>query len=95
MICAGTIRLNSPEAARQSVSAGLGIAIGPQWLFEEGLKNGNLQLLLTEFSAPPVPIQIVYVANRLLPKRATVFMDFIAEAFLKVPALNAGSKLLQ
>jgi LysR family transcriptional regulator for bpeEF and oprC len=85
----GRLRVNSPEAVRESVNAGLGIGHGPEWLFEEGLKNGNLQLLLTEHSAPPVPVQIIYVANRLLPTRAVVFMDFIAEAFSKVPALNA------
>lgn len=85
----GRLRVNSPEAIRESVNAGLGIGHGPEWLYEEGLKNGNLQLLLTEYAAPPVPIQVIYVTNRLLPKRAIVFMDFIAEAFSKVPALNA------
>jgi LysR family transcriptional regulator for bpeEF and oprC len=84
----GRLRVNSPEAVRESVNAGLGIGHGPQWLFEEGLKNGNLQLLLTEHTAPPVPIQIIYVANRLLPTRAVVFMDFIAEVFSRIPALN-------
>nr|CUV15665.1 protein of unknown function [Ralstonia solanacearum] len=53
-----------------------------------------MQLLLTGYAAPPVPVQVIYVANRLLPKRATVFMDFIAEAFSKVPALNARNELL-
>ncbi|WP_133638158.1 LysR family transcriptional regulator [Pseudomonas syringae] len=85
----GRLRVNSPEAVRESVNAGLGVGHGPQWLFEEGLKNGNLQLLLTAHTAPMVPVQIVYVANRLLPTRAIVFMDFIAEAFSKVSALNA------
>ena len=91
----GRLRVNSPEAIRESVNAGLGIGHGPEWLYEEGLKNGNLQLLLKEYTAPPVPIQVVYVANRLLPKRAIVFMDFIAEAFSKVPALNARDELPQ
>jgi DNA-binding transcriptional LysR family regulator len=59
----------------------LGIAQGPQWLYEEGLRSGNLQLLLNEYVAPPVPIQIVYLANRLLPQRAIVFMDFMADVF--------------
>lgn len=85
----GRLRVNSPEAVRELVNAGLGVGQGPEWLFEEGLKNGNLQLLLTEYSPPPVPVQIIYVANRLLPTRAVVFMDFIAEAFSKIPALNA------
>lgn len=77
----GRLRVNSPEAIRKYVNAGLGIAQGPQWLYEEGLKSGNLQLLLNEYVAPPVPIQIVYLANRLLPQRAIVFMDFMADVF--------------
>lgn len=85
----GRLRVNSPEAARESVIAGLGIGLGPKWLFEKGLQDGRLQLLLRDHTAAPVPVQIVYVANRLLPKRAIVFMDFIAEAFARVPALNA------
>lgn len=84
----GRIRVNSPEAIRGLVNAGLGIAHGPEWLFAEGIKSGNLQLLMTEFKAPPVPVQLVYVANRLLPTRAVVFMDFIADLFSKIPALS-------
>nr|WP_319556720.1 LysR family transcriptional regulator [uncultured Vibrio sp.] len=79
----GRLRVSSPEAIRECVNAGLGIAQGPEWLYEEGLKNGNLQLLLRDYTAPPVPIQAVYLANRLLPKRAIVFMDFVANIFAK------------
>ncbi|MCC4617978.1 hypothetical protein LL972_18580 [Xanthomonas campestris pv. asclepiadis] len=86
----GRIRVNSPEAARESVSASLGIGQGPEWLFEQGLKAGHLQIVLGEFSAPAVPMQIMYAANRLVPKRAIVFMDFIAEAFSKIPHLNVA-----
>ena len=50
----GRLRVNSPEAARGSVNAGLGIGHGPEWLFEEGLKNGNPQLVLTGYSALPL-----------------------------------------
>lgn len=82
----GRLRVNSPEAVQKFVNAGVGIAQGPEWLFEEGLANGNLQLLLADYTASPVPIQAVYVANRLLPKRAIVFMDFVAEIFEKIPA---------
>lgn len=84
----GRIRVNSPEAARESVNAGLGIGQGPEWLFEQGLNAGNLQIVLSEFSAPAVPMHIMYAANRLVAKRAIVFMDFIAEKFSKTPRLN-------
>lgn len=84
----GRLRVSSPEAIRECVNAGLGIAQGPEWLYEEGLSNGNLQLLLKEYTAAAVPIQAVYAANRLLPKRAIVFMNFVAEIFANVPTLN-------
>ncbi|WP_250520347.1 MULTISPECIES: LysR family transcriptional regulator [unclassified Caballeronia] len=87
---AGRLRVNSPQAVQQAVDAGVGIAHGPGWLFEAGLKSGNLQRVLVGHEAPLVPIQIVYVANRLLPKRAIAFMDFIAAAFADIPSLNAN-----
>jgi DNA-binding transcriptional LysR family regulator len=86
----GRLRVNSPEAVREAVIAGVGIGYGPRWLFEEALRNGHLRVLLSEHAAAPVPIQILHVANRLLARRAIVFMDFIAQAFSLVPALNAG-----
>jgi DNA-binding transcriptional LysR family regulator len=84
----GRLRVNSPEAVQKFVNAGIGIAQGPEWLFKEGLESGELQLLLTGYTASPVPIQAVYVANRLLPKRAIVFMDFVAEIFEKSSAFR-------
>ncbi|MCE0463808.1 LysR family transcriptional regulator [Pseudomonas uvaldensis] len=86
----GRFRVNSPQAIQEAVIAGLGIASGPRWLYEEGLESGRLRQVLCDYEAPPVPVQFLYVANRLLPKRAIVFMDFIAEAFSKVPGLNTG-----
>jgi LysR family transcriptional regulator, regulator for bpeEF and oprC len=84
----GRIRVNSPQAVRQAVLAGLGIAMGPSWLFEEGLRSGRLRRVLRGHEAEPVPIHMLYVANRLLPRRAVAFMDFIADAFGKIDALN-------
>lgn len=87
----GRLRVNSPDAVSAAVVAGLGVAHGPAWLFEGGLNSGRLQFILTNHGAPPVPVQMVYVANRLLPTRAIVFMDFMAEVFSKIPALNGGT----
>ena len=86
----GRLRVSSPQAVRDATMAGLGVALGPSWLFEEGLRTGNLSRVLVGYEAPPVPIHIIYVANRLVPRRAIAFMDFIADAFGKVAALNAG-----
>lgn len=88
----GRLRVNSPEAVSAAVSAGLGIGHGPAWLFDEGLQSGRLQFILKDYSAPAVPVQIVYVANRLLPTRAIVFMDFIADVFARNPAFGFTAK---
>lgn len=84
----GRIRVNSPEAVRTAVLSGLGVGYGPQWLFEDGLKDESLCLILNEHFSPPVPIQILYVANRLMPKRVTAFMDFMTQAFSEISAIN-------
>lgn len=86
----GRFRVNSPDAVSAAVTAGLGVGHGPAWLFEEGLSSGRLQLILADHVAPPVPVQIVYVANRLLPTRAIVFMDFMAGVFSRTAALNGN-----
>ena len=86
----GRIRVNAPQAAREAALAGLGVALGPHWLFEDGLKTGRLKRILGGYEAPPVPIHILYVANRLLPRRAVVFIDFMTAAFSKVETLNIG-----
>ncbi|MBR8318551.1 MULTISPECIES: LysR family transcriptional regulator [Burkholderia cepacia complex] len=86
----GRLRVNSPQAVQEAVNAGVGVAYGPAWLFEAGLASGNLQRVLSGYEAPLVPIQILYAANRLLPRRAMVFMDFIAKAFADIGMLNAG-----
>lgn len=89
----GRLRVNSPQAVREAALAGLGIALGPSWLFEDGLKSGRLKRVLTGFEASPVPVHILYAAGRLLPRRAMVFMDYIAEAFATRPALNVAGRV--
>jgi LysR family transcriptional regulator for bpeEF and oprC len=89
----GRLRVNSPDAVSAAVTAGLGVAHGPAWLFEDELKSGRLQFILTNHAVPPVPVQFVYVANRLLPTRAVGFMDFMADVFSRIPALNSDTPL--
>jgi LysR family transcriptional regulator for bpeEF and oprC len=87
----GRFRVNSPDGVQRVVLDGLGIAYTPVWLFEEALLDGRVQALLLDHLGPASPIHIVYPAKRLLPRRASVFMDFIAEAFGGDPALNEGA----
>jgi LysR family transcriptional regulator for bpeEF and oprC len=87
----GRFRVNTPDGIRSAVLDGIGIAYAPAWLFEDAIRDGRVKSLLVEHCGPLVPIHIVYAANRLLPSRARVFMDFIAAAFARDTALNVGS----
>lgn len=77
----GCFRINTPDGVLSAVLDGIGIAYAPGWLFAQALREGRVRSLLTDYLGAPIPIQIVYAEGRLLPRRASVFMDFIAEAF--------------
>ncbi|WP_394791614.1 LysR family transcriptional regulator [Rhodoferax sp.] len=87
----GRLRLNSLEGIRRAVLLDLGIGYLPTWMVAEQLRSGVLQTLLTDHATALSPINAVYSAGRLLPQRATVFIDFIAGVFAATPGLNGDS----
>jgi LysR family transcriptional regulator, regulator for bpeEF and oprC len=93
----GRLKVNSPDGIHRAVHDAIGIAYVPVWLFEKELRAGQVQPLLVKEMGAAVPIHLIYPAKRLLPRRAGVFMDFIAEAFSSDPVLNEGAlaKLLK
>lgn len=87
----GRFRVNTPDGIRAATLDGLGIAYSPVWLFEDAVVDDRVQLLLEEYPGPSTPIQMIYPKRRLLPQRAKVFMDFVAEEFAHEAALNEGA----
>lgn len=85
----GNFKVNSPEAVRSAVLDGLGIGLMPCWLFDDALARGEVVQLLSDWTVPALPISALYPAKRLLPRRASVFMDFLAQAFAADASLNA------
>jgi DNA-binding transcriptional LysR family regulator len=87
----GRFKVNTPDGIYQAVLDGLGVAYAPVWLFEQALREGTVAPLLRDELGPSAPIHIVYPAKRLLPRRASVFMDFIADEFSRDKSLNEGA----
>ena len=85
----GRLKVNSIDAVSRAVRDGLGIGYGPFWLFEEAIRDGSVRVVLADHLGEPAPINILYPAKRLLPRRVSMVMDFIAEKFSNEPALNA------
>lgn len=89
----GRLRLNSLEAVRRAVLADMGIGYLPSWMVADQLRSKQLQALLRTHVGKRAPLNAVYSAERLLPQRATVFIDYIAEVFANTPGLDGGSLL--
>lgn len=74
---------------RAAALNGLGVGLMPSWLFDEALAQGRVVRLLANWCVPPLPISALYPAKRLLPRRASVFMDFLSMAFAADASLLA------
>ena len=88
---AGRLRLNNLEGVRQAVLQGIGIGYLPSWMVAEELSSGVVVALLTEHAGARTPLNAVYSAERLLPLRASVFIDFIAAMCAETAGLNGSS----
>lgn len=84
------LRTNDPEHLRSAVLRGLGIAQCPGFLVADKLASGALVEVLGAFKPPPIPLSAVSPAGRRPPRRAQVFIDFLAARFALVPELNVG-----
>jgi DNA-binding transcriptional LysR family regulator len=89
----GRLRLNSLDGIRQAVMQDIGIGYLPSWTIAEQLRSGSLRAVLTDYAAGRSPLNAVYSAERLLPQRAAVFIDFISALFAATPGLDGRSIL--
>ena len=90
MRVSGSFKSNNGHALARAVSAGVGIAMGPDWLMHEKLASGEIQAILPEYAPRPLDINVVYPSNRLLSAKVRAFIDYLQQEFAKIPALNAG-----
>lgn len=68
---------NSVEAAIDAALADIGIARVLSYQVQEHVRNGRLRYLLEQYEPPPVPIHLVFQANR---RRTPNVSAFITEA---------------
>lgn len=77
----GRFRADSSEAVHRAVSAGLGIGLLPAIRVAGEVASGHLIRLFADRPIPPLPLSVVHPANRNLPARVRVVLDFIARNF--------------
>jgi DNA-binding transcriptional LysR family regulator len=71
------VTVNSAAANLAAAVAGVGIARLFDYQSKEDVRSGALQLILTGFNDPPLPVHIVYPRQGLLPLKVRAFIDWM------------------
>ncbi len=88
-----TLLTNSSEVVRETVIAGLGIALRSTWDVGRELEEGKLQRVLPEYSATKgLGIYAVYPSRNFLPAKVRLFIDYLAELFGPTPYWDKAFK---
>jgi DNA-binding transcriptional LysR family regulator len=64
------------ESALAAAEAGLGIVQVTSYQAEQGVRDGRLVVLLSQFECQTTPVNLIYASNRLLPVKLRAFIDF-------------------
>ncbi len=74
----GNLQTNSSEVVRAAVLAGMGIGLSPTWLFEDEIARGELEVLLPDWPAPPMPVHLISPSQRRQSAKVKAFADHLA-----------------
>ncbi|HEV2677751.1 MAG TPA: LysR family transcriptional regulator [Aliidongia sp.] len=82
----GVLRADSGETLYLAALAGHGIIMTPMFLAHEALARGDLVPILEGWASAPSAIYAIQPTRRLIPPKARVFVDFLAEQFAGTPS---------
>jgi DNA-binding transcriptional LysR family regulator len=73
----GSVLVDDADAMEQAVMHHLGIAILPEWSALAGIRSGQLENLLPDFSIAALPLHAVYPETHWMSLRARSFLDLL------------------
>lgn len=68
--------VNTAEAAIDAAIAGVGITRVLSYHAKNVAQAGALTRILTKFESAPIPINLIYTGQRLIPRKLRAFLDF-------------------
>lgn len=71
--------VNDTDAYVACALEGLGIIRAGSYMVIQHLMSGRLQPILTDYSAPSVPLSVIYPKNRHLSPTVRAFVDWVAD----------------
>ncbi|HEY5851907.1 MAG TPA: LysR family transcriptional regulator [Lysobacter sp.] len=79
------LRVNNAEALNPALLAGQGLALQPEFLVWREIKAGKLEVVMPEWSPPPIALHVVTPPGRVRPARVQVLIDHLVRKFEKAP----------
>lgn len=77
----GRLRVDSAEALRRAVLAGMGIALLPAVLVDADIEAGRLVHVLPDYIPPIRPLNLLYLRDRQISSKLRSFIEFVMERF--------------
>ncbi len=77
------VTVNSAQAAAHMASLGAGLLLTPEFAAHEYIRNGTLQILLSDYALDTLPVNVVYPSRQHLSSKVTLLIaamtDFLAQ----------------
>jgi DNA-binding transcriptional LysR family regulator len=77
----GNLRVNNGIVHRDVALQGLGMIMIPSFQVGDLIRQGQLQVLLSDYKAHEVSVYAVYPERKYLSPKVRTFIDFLAERF--------------
>lgn len=81
----GRLRINDDEALSQVVLGGFGLALLPTFIIGKDIQAKRLKSVLSEYIPVEQHVYALFLANRNLPLKIRVLIDFLMERFGNEP----------
>ncbi|MDQ1363829.1 MAG: LysR family transcriptional regulator [Pseudomonadota bacterium] len=72
------MRANNGDVLLQAAIDGLGILVSPDFICRDAIGQGLLRPMLSDYPQPDLHVYAIYPAQRHLPRRVRVLIDFLA-----------------
>ena len=76
---AGPLRANNADALAPALLACLGLAVQPDFVVGEAIEDGRLEVVMPDWSPPPIALHLVMPPGDPRPARVEVLAAFLAE----------------
>jgi DNA-binding transcriptional LysR family regulator len=75
----GPLRANNGDALAPALLAGLGLAVQPDFIVSEAIRDGRLEVVMPDWRPPPIALHLVMPPGGPRPARVEALVGFLAE----------------